>query len=430
MQLRIEKLVYPGKALGRIEGKIVFTEEGLPGELVEIEILKDRKNHLEARTINILEPSSERIKPVCSHYLACSPYQVMSYELELKIKKMQLEEIFRQFPGEEISSINFVASPVIVGYRNKIKLSFDWSSQPPVLAYHQPGSRVEMIPVDKCVLVSDEVNRVIARMNNLLKGPSLPGIQHLEIRQSYWTREILLIFYAEDEESLEPVTELWIPALALEPLVTGATGAFLRRNRPYFINLYGRDYLEEKIQQTIFRYGAGSFFQVNPPLLERVIEPIRDYLKNLGPVKLADLYSGIGTFGLLLAKEASEIMAVESDPTNIFYLKKNLRINRIQNLTVAEGQTEDWMEEVLDFQPRAVILDPPRKGLAPEIIRRLKQKPTHLVFYLSCNPATLARDLRLFYPEYRTVELTGFDFFPRTPHLETLAVLKYEPKSH
>ncbi|MGB9894013.1 MAG: 23S rRNA (uracil(1939)-C(5))-methyltransferase RlmD, partial [Candidatus Saccharicenans sp.] len=405
-------------------------DEGLPGELVEVEVLKERKNYSEARTIRILESSSDRLKPACSHYLACSPYQVMPYELELKIKGQQLQEIFRQFLGKVINSINFIPARVIAGYRNKIKLNIDWASQPPTLAYHQPGSTVEMIPVDYCHLVSEEVNKVIAKMNNLLLGPALPGIQNLEIKQSFWRQEILLIFYALEETSLEPVTKLWLPALTQKSPVVGAVGVVPRRNKPHFINLYGKDYLEEKINQTIFRYGAGSFFQVNPAMLEKVIERIQDYLKALGPVKLADLYAGLGTFGLLLAAEASEILAVESEPANIYYLKKNLKINGIQHLTVAEGKTEDWLEQVLDFRPQVVILDPPRKGLSGKIISAFKEQVVELIFYLSCNPTTQARDLPLFQPEYRTVEITAFDFFPRTAHLETLAVLKPELKPH
>lgn len=430
MQVRIEKVVYPGKALARSEGKIIFTDEGLPAELVEVEVLKDKKNYLEARTLKVIESSSSRQNPVCSHYQACSPYQVMTYDLELKIKSEQLTEIFSRALHREFTALEVIPSPATTGYRNKIKLSLSWDSRAPFLAYHEPGSIESLLPVESCVLVSDKVNAIISSLNNLIKGIALPAVRHLEIRQSFWTKEILLVFLAEDEESLEKVAELWVPALALDPLVVGAVGVLENRKKPKFVRLYGRDYLEEKIGQTIFRYGAGSFFQVNPLMLEKVIARIKERLQAVAPVRLTDLYAGLGTFGLLLASEASEILAVESDPSNVFYLKKNLRLNRVQHLTIAEGRSEDWTEEILDFKPSAVIIDPPRKGVSAVLIEALKSQPVELLFYVSCNPTTLARDLKVFFPEYELSEIIGFDFFPRTPHLETLAVLKGSRANH
>lgn len=423
MQLRIEKIVYPGRSLGRAEGKIVFTDEGLPGELVEIEILKDKKNYAEARTLTVVESSPERQIPVCSHYRACSPYQIMTYGLELKIKQGQLQEIFSHLPGLNLMSLELISSPTIFGYRNKTRLSLNWQAQPAFLAYHEPGSMVNFLPVENCTLVSEKANAIIALMNVLLKGQPLRSIRHLEIRESFWTGELLLVFESEDEDSLEKTVELWVPALTSGRPVAGVVGIVHEGRRKIFSRLYGRDYLEEKIGQTVFRYGAGSFFQVNPPVLEKVVQKMKQHLRPRAPLKLIDLYAGLGTFGLLLADLASEILAIESDPGNIFFLKKNLRLNRVQHLAIAEGRSEDWIEDILDFKAGALIIDPPRRGMAEELVEALNSRPVPLIFYLSCNPTTLARDLRKFQSGYEIAEITGFDFFPRTPHLETLAVL-------
>lgn len=430
MQLRVEKIVYPGRALARSGGKIVFTDEGLPGELVEVEFLRDKKNYAEARTIRVLEASSQRQAPACNHYSACSPYQVMSYELELKTKQGQLLEIFSHLPGYKLENIEFVPSPAILGYRNKIRLRFNWQSQPPCLAYHEPGSMVSFLPVESCHLVSDRVNRVISRFQVLLKGEPLPAISHLEIRESFWAGELLLVLESEDQDSLERAAELWVPALALDSPLAGVVGVVVEGRRRIFLRLYGRDYLEEKIGQTVFRYGAGSFFQVNPPMLEKVVDRIRKHLEPRAPVKLIDLYAGLGTFGLLLAGSASEILAIESDPGNVFFLKKNMRLNRVQHLSLAEGRSEDWIEDILEFGAGALVIDPPRRGMAEELVEALTARPAGLIFYLSCNPTTLARDLKKFLSGYELLEITGFDFFPRTPHIETLAVLRARPEAH
>ncbi len=430
MELRIDKIVYPGRSLARAGGKIVFTDEGLPGELVEVELLKDKKNYAEARTLRVLEASPERQAPVCNHYQACSPYQVMSYDLEQRIKQAQLLEIFSHLPGYSLEKIDFIPSPAIHGYRNKIRLRFNWQSQPPFLAYHEPGSMVSFLPVETCHLVSDRVNAIISRFQVLLRGEPLPAISHLEIRESFWASELLLVFESEDQDSLERAAELWVPALALDSHLAGAVGVVLEGRRRIFLKLSGRDYLEEKIGQTVFRYGAGSFFQVNPPMLDRVVERIRKHLEPRAPVKLIDLYAGLGTFGLLLAGSASEILAIESDPGNIFFLKKNMRLNRVQHLAVAEGRSEDWIEDILEFRAGAIVIDPPRRGMVEELVEALNTHPANLIFYLSCNPATLARDLKKFLVGYELLEITGFDFFPRTPHIETLAVLRARPRSY
>ncbi len=424
MQLRIEKIVYPGRSLGRTEGKIVFTDEGIPGELVEVEVLKDKKSYAEARTVEVIENSPERRPPICSHYRACSPYQIMGYDFELKIKEDQLGEIFYNTPGIDSLALELIPSPSVLHYRNKIRLSFNWNRQPPFLAYHEPGSLSNFLPVEKCHLVSEKANRVLEMMTVLLRGQPLPAIEHLEIRESFFTGELLIIFESRDEESLERAAELWVPALTLDNPVAGAVGILQEGRRKKFLRLYGRDFLEEKIRQTIFRYGAGSFFQVNPPAVEKVVERMEKYLQPLAPVKLADLYSGPGTFGLLLSDLASEILAVESDPGNVFYLKKNMRLNRIQHLIIAEGRSEELLEEVLDFNPQVLVVDPPRRGIASELAEALSRYPVSLLFYLSCNPATLARDLKILQSGYELREVTAFDFFPRTPHMEVLAVLQ------
>lgn len=430
MELRVEKVVYPGRALGRVEGKIVFTDEGLPGELVEVNILKDKKNYAEARTLKIIEPSADRQLPRCSHYQACSPYQVMTYDLELRTKQAQLNEIFSGLYGDQRPPLEFVPSPQIYGYRNKIRLSFNWQSQPPFLAYHEPGSRVSFLPVENCALVSEKVNSLISRFSTLLRGETLPAVRHLEIRESFWSGQLLLLMEATETDSLERAARLWIPALTMDSTVTGVVGLVQAGRRKSVSRLYGHDFLEEKVGQIVFRYGAGSFFQVNPPLLEKVVDKIRQHLEPLSSIKLIDLYAGLGTFGLLLSGSASEILAVESDPSNIFFLKKNLRLNRIQHLVIAEGRSEDWIDDILKFKAGALVIDPPRKGMSEELIEALVSSPPGLVFYLSCNPATLARDLKKFLKAYELVEITGFDFFPRTPHLETLAVLKARQPAH
>lgn len=172
-----------------------------------------------------------------------------------------------------------------------------------------------------------------------------------------------------------------------------------------------------------FQVGARTFFQVNPPILEKAVEDMRGALRELQEPRLADLYSGAGTLGILLSREAREIYGVESDPENIAALKKNLTLNRVGNFSVCEGTTEEWTPDLLEKGLDAAILDPPRRGVDGSILKALVLRPIPLLLYLSCNPATLARDLKVLSGAFAVRTLKAFDFFPHTPHIETLVAL-------
>ncbi|HOP59958.1 MAG TPA: 23S rRNA (uracil(1939)-C(5))-methyltransferase RlmD [Candidatus Saccharicenans sp.] len=428
MELKIEKIVYPGRSLGLHQGQVVFTDEGLPGELVSAKILAERKHFLEGKTIEILEPVPDRIKPRCSHYRACSPYQIMTYELETKIKSAQLAEILSRFkipyPQGASKSPDLVPSPQIYGYRNKIKLTVVWNSPQPFLAYHEPASQTDLLPVENCALVSGEVNSLLSAFQELIKTSPFPAISQIEIRQSFSAGALLAILYSENKQGLTEAAGRWLPHLSNQPGLTGIAGLLPHHPAARPMSIYGQLYLEEKFEKVILRYGPECFFQVNPPQLLQVVDELKTWLKENKPPRLLDLYAGVGTFSFFLSSLASEVLAVESEPANIFYFKENLTLNKTTNIKLVAGRVEQRLNEIKAFQPEAAIVDPPRKGLEPELIATLKKIPLRSIFYLSCDPATLARDLNRLGPEYELQAMRAFDFFPRTPHLEVLTRLE------
>lgn len=428
MELRIEKIVYPGRSIGLYQKQVVFTDEGLPGELVRVEILSSRKNFHEAKTVEILEPVPDRIEPRCSHYRACSPYQIMTYKLETKIKSEQLAEILSRFKipfppaGGKLPCL--VPSPQIYGYRNKIKLAVVWDSPQPFLAYHEPGSQTDLLPVENCALVSSEANSLLSAFKELIETSPLPAIGQIAIRQSFSSSALLAILYSDNKQSLAEAASKWLPRLTAHPGLTGVAGILNRHPGARPASIYGQLNLEEKLEKVSLRYGPESFFQVNPPQLLAVLKGLKTWFVELKPVRLLDLYAGVGTFGLLLSDYASEVLAIEAEPANIFYFKENLRLNQATNIKLVAGRVEQRLNEITAFQPEAAIVDPPRKGLEPELIAVLKKIPLKSIFYLSCHPATLARDLNRLRPEFQPVAIRAFDFFPRTPHVEVLARLE------
>jgi len=212
--------------------------------------------------------------------------------------------------------------------------------------------------------------------------------------------------------------------LSAHPGLTGIAGVVNHHPEVKPVSIYGQLGLEEKFAEVILRYGPECFFQVNPPQLLSVVNELKAWFRESKPVRLLDLYAGVGTFGFLLSDLASEILAVESEPANIFYFKKNLRLNQATNIKLVAGRVEQKLKEITDFNPEVAMLDPPRQGLQPELIAELKKIPLRSIFYLSCDPATLARDLNRFRPEFEPQAIRAFDFFPRTPHLEVLTHLK------
>ncbi len=495
----IAKVVYPGKSLGQAEGKAVFTDEGLPGELVLVEPKKIKKSYIEGTTREILEASPRRQKPRCEHYRACGPYQVMGYEYQLEIKKNQLEEISSRQLHLSSLPLTVIPSPLTWGYRNRAHFHLLWKSPRPVLAYHQPGSLHEFVRVEECFLLPEKVNDLLPPLLSLLETSGLKSIKEVEIRYSFFSQEILLVLFIEpdgpissekippagnspvpevslkisrgaspdssissaepqrlrEESSLRPPNEElaemlstdgpkpkpFLPASSVSKLnnlaqlqelsqllaslpIAGAV-AIIRKNRKQEEQaLFGRPLLWEKVQGIHYALGPQTFFQVNPAGLDQLLSDLKAILSLSGRERLADLYCGVGTFGLALASQAAVVYGVELLPANLALLKKNLNENQISNFIVAPGMASHWAEKILSQGIDIAIVDPPRRGLETKVTQALMRYPSRHLLYLSCNPATQARDLGELLRVYKLRAIRLYDFFPQTPHIETLSILE------
>lgn len=506
----IYKIVYPGKSLGYCEGKAVFTDEGLPGEIVEVEPRKIKKNYLEGITRAILQISPRRRQPRCDHYRACSPYQIMDYDFQLEIKQEQLREIFRRQLHLDLPSLTVIPSPLIWEYRNRARFHLIWPTDAPILAYHQPGELTAFLAVNKCYLLPEKANKVLEQTLNILQAGNLREIREIEVRYSFTSDECLIIFFIEEASadqttsfssdkdlsgnisSREPQTSSSYPfrdALIslkkergfgnfpspeeketcfsrldfknsfsdrdisaekisrqdgshkinrtqldnlLERLrknlsclpVAGAVVILRKEGKEEEHLLSGRPWLREKIEGTSYFLGARTFFQVNVPILSQLIKDLKAIIPLKGQEKLADLYCGVGTFGLALASQVVEVYGVEILAENIALLRKNLEENGIENFKVLAGPAFQHAHKLLASGLDVVIVDPPRRGLEKMVVKALNDYPCHYLIYLSCNPSTLARDLKELLKTYKLKDVRFYDFFPQTPHIETLAILQ------
>jgi len=423
MQVQIEKIVYPGKSLSFCQGKTVFTDEGLPGEIVEITLLKEKGKYSEAKTIRILQTSPHRVQSRCSHYLACSPYQSIAYAYQLEIKKAQIREIFERTLKAEWPEPVLKPSPQVWGYRNKVRFHIARKDRLAYLTYHQPGAQNEFVKVEECFLVSEQVNALSAAVLRMINESQLDVIRDIEVKESSTTKEMLLVLFMNSQQELSNLAPK-LAVLAERFLLKGIVGLLKSKKGFREILFCGENFVQEKVADCIFSVGPQSFFQVNVGLLEEVTADIKKFIPQGGEEKIADLYCGIGTFGVALASKAREVIGVESDPENIAFLKKNLLLNRAGNFTVCEGTSEEWIPRVLKKPVDVLFLDPPRKGVDSSLIQNLHRNPVPCVIYLSCNPSTLIRDLKLLLSAYKLKDVRIYDFFPHTPHIETCVFLE------
>lgn len=422
MQIKIKKIVYPGKSLSQIEGKIIFTDEGLPGESVEVEPVKEKNNFIEAKTVNIISPSAHRIKPRCSHYKICAPYQYMDYDTQIKIKQAQLkEDFFAHQLKTDLPGLIFRPAPNIWNYRNKISFNIIWENNIPYLAYNLPDSATQFEKIEECFLVPGRINLLLKHMLGLIKDANMEFINKVVIKESSDKKNILLTLYGNQRKELKDFSDSCEKLTTHFP-ISGII--YICKNQNTSLTLSGNYFIKEFIGKTQFLIGAESFFQTNIEMLKILLEDMtKSILLDKNKI-IADLYCGVGTFGILLAKKVSKVIGVESSKENISFLKKNIELNNITNFHIRKGDCRKLIDSVLKTSPDVLIFNPPRKGLDKTICDHILMKPPRAIAYISCNPATLTRDLKILLSVYKLKKIFAYDFFPQTPHMETLVILE------
>lgn len=415
IECAIEKLVFGGQGFGRYKGKVVFAWNALPGERVRITVVKEKKDFITGIAQEILEPSPYRVPPREEHYLSCSPWQVLSYEEENRWKGIIAREQFRQFAGINLENTDVVHDEREYHYRNKMEYSF-WEEPPLHLAFFKRGQKFKL-PIDECALALPALN---ARAREILAWLNSIPVSRYDIKS-------LIVRTATDQSNTTAclfVKNKNFPASPNELSKNG--GFFIFYSNPKSpasradLLLYssGETALDEVLRDKICVYGLTNFFQVNVPVFERVLARMREYI-NYDTV--VDYYSGVGAVSVALSAGIKKAILIESDTEATRYAQKNVAVNQLKNFTVISGLAEKLEDEIKN--DRLIIFDPPRAGLHPRIIKRILVEKPPRILYLSCNIATQARDMNLLSPAYSLTFNELYNFFPRTPHIESLLVL-------
>lgn len=412
-EVSIDKLVFGGQALGTLaDGRKVFVWNALPGETVKIEIIKKKKSFVEAIATEVVKPSAERIKPEEEMYLATSPWQIMTSVAENKYKKEITKELFER-AHVKLPRFKFLHGSEVWHYRNKMEYSFWGDDDGMHLALHQRGSHgKQIVEGSRLALpaVDAAAGAICAQLTKL--GTRAGDLKTIIVRANQKGDAVASLF-----TKLEKFAELELPK-ELKGLRVYHSNPRSPASVPTRL-LYeiGDPLLEDTLLDKPFRYDVDSFFQVNPPVFELALQAIESHIKE---PEIVDMYAGVGTIGLSLG--ADKVDLVELDPATVRMASQNAStVSEQMVVSVIETSTEKALEYIVP--DKTIIFDPPRAGLHDRVVERVLEVKPPKVIYLSCNPSTQARDLEKLQAEYKIAFFEGYNFFPRTPHIETLAVL-------
>ena len=422
-QLKIDKIVGGGQALGTLDdGRKVFVWNGLPGESVEFDISKKKSNYLEGIASNITNPSPERIPPhEPDSYLSTSPWQVMTFDAEQRYKSQLISEAF-ELHHVEIPESNVYSDEIQFGYRNKLEFSWygDTDATSGVdtldLAFFRRGSKGKVI-VDGSKLANPNINTLARSIRDLLrtKPVTARNLKTLLIRSDQHGNCVWQL-YIKDK-----ITDLITPAEAAELPSQGGEVIFSNPKSPASViterlESFGNTTLTDTILGTTFRYATEGFFQVNIPVYEQALQDMKSWIPVDRPT--VDMYSGVGTIGLTIG--SPDTVLVELNEHAVREMQRNIA-DLGRSATAVLAASEQALEHITS--ERTIILDPPRAGLHADVVARLLDQAPERIIYLSCNPTTQARDVALLLEKYQITHTQGYNFFPRTPHIENLVIL-------
>ena len=408
----IEKLVHGGQGLATLaDGRRVFVWGALPGEQAQVRIIKNKRSFAEAIAEDILRPASFRIAPREAGYLATSPWQILPLEQENDYKKQIVAELFAQ-AHVELPKFSMTSSGDDWHYRNKMEYSFWGDDDGLHLALHVRGSHQKMI-VEGSELALPAIDRaahaLIAQLQTL--KPRAGDLKTIIVRCNQAGEAVAALFVKRKD----------FHALTLPDGLRGLRVYYSEPKSPASVPT---ELLQElgdvRLQDTLlgqqFSYDVDSFFQVNIPVFEKALEAIRDHSAN---DSLVDMYAGVGSIGLSVAHK--QVTLVELDSATAAMARVNTESVVPLQASVVEAAGEKALVYIKSETP--VIFDPPRAGLHDKVVARVLEALPPQITYLSCNPATQARDLALLEQSYEITYFEGFNFFPHTPHIETLAIL-------
>lgn len=413
--IQVEKIVHGGQALAHVDGKPLFFWGALPGEIVDVQVTRKNSKIREGIVVRVHSAAQERVAPAESHWMSCSPWQILSSATEQAWKMQLAQEVYVR--AGITHKLQYEESVAQEGYRNKIEWSFALNDHNEIsLAFFGRGTHTRCA-VESCILASPTIRRVSDEIVQWIREQKIPlrSLKSMIVRSNARNEAIVGLFL-KDELTYQQYPD---------------TNAVLRGFHVYYSShrspasvvhgvLYsrGEETLMHEVGGVSLVHGLHGFFQVNVPIFERAVECMATYVLPNKPI--IDAYGGVGSIGIPLARRAGvPLTIIESHAESTTFAEQNIRHAGIQG-AVYTGPTERMLEHIVS--DATVIVDPPRAGLDVRVIERLLEVQPKRILYLSCNIVTQARDIALLH-KYRVVDARVYNFFPHTPHSEGLCVL-------
>ncbi|MBQ6268383.1 MAG: 23S rRNA (uracil(1939)-C(5))-methyltransferase RlmD [Clostridia bacterium] len=437
--LTVDACTADGSGIGRADGLAVFLPGAAVGDTVRAHILKVKKNYAYAKIAQVLIPSPDRIAPACPVFPRCGgcAFQHITYEAECRIKAQHVADCLQRIGGVTPALRPILAAPETQHYRNKAQYPLAMRDGQLQIGFYAPHSH-RVVHCPDCSLQPPEFAQVLAVFDRWVResGVSVYDetartglLRHIYLRKGAATGEVMVCAVVNGDAL--PQEAALADALCALP---GVKSILINSNTadtnvvlgPHCRTLWGADAIEDRLCGLTFRISPLSFYQVNRDQAERLYQTAADYAALTGKETLLDLYCGTGTIGLTMARRAKRLIGVEVVPAAIEDAKINAVRNGIDNaeFLCADAAAAAKALHTRGLQPEVVILDPPRKGCSPESVAQVAAFRPDRIVYVSCDPATLARDCAAFAAlGYRAVDATPVDLFPRTGHIETVCLL-------
>ncbi len=422
MLFKVKKLSIKGAGEGVFKGKRVFIWGALPSEEVEAEIVKRKRRYFEAVVVKVLKSSKFRVSPQEDHFLSCSPWQIVDYKRENELKKELALGFIKKNLGLEFKDVEIMYPEVPFGYRNKMEYQLVERDGKISLAYGKRG-RKEKIAIEGCLLADKRINEKAVEIVNFLNEngfeASMLKTLMLRIDSKGDVFAALFTFLSKDnfssmfpnfEEKLDLKGFSIYYSTPLSPASVVTDVIYTRGDFRLEWVLFGKK----------FHYGFFSFFQINPLIFEKAVKDIYKFVQKGD--KVIDFYSGVGVIGIAVADKSDSVLLVEIDEEAVKYAEENIKLNGLSNVEVIASAAESALQFI--EQDSTVILDPARSGLHKKVVKQLLRVKPKRIIYLSCNIETQVRDVGFLLREYKISFFKLYNFFPRTPHVESLMVLE------
>lgn len=431
--LKIDSLNHKGYGVTIEDGREYWSLNSLPGELVEVSLIKKKRRIRHGVAVNIIEPSIYRCEPRNKAFLSTSPWEIMTAEYENEIKLELIHSYYGDADGFKLPDFEMYSSPIRQEYRNKMEFSFYIDENDVIsLAFFQRDTSKGKVSVTGSDLMPDAANQAVQLVVKAINELKMPfrSLKGLLVRYSFSTKKIVLALYVKDEDFMIP--DEFVQILSGENKISGFHIIYSDRRSPAYVETkilltHEDTELTENVGENVFTYGYDSFFQVNPPAFEVVIKDMKGWLAEVDTEdkkNLLDIYAGVGSIGLSLASEFKQVKGIELHTKSEHYAMLNAVNNSIGNYDFEVGYAEKVLNDN-DLKPYDfIVVDPPRSGIDQKLAQRILDHGAKYIFYMSCNPRTQAVDLKQYTDKYEIIHFKAYNFYPCTPHVETLAMLR------